>query len=156
MSKDLSELMKEATKEVHEQAENTPFMKNFQKGQVSLHEFKVLCSSFAWGRNFLARKHTVRLEGCSGGEEGDGARQEVLCITAAWYHHLLGKNMLFIKLQHPKILLAPLAEGRAGLHIPGWAVTLKQDEKTEQLMGLMQLLFSFFINACTLIIGNDS
>lgn len=47
MSKDLSELMKEATKEVHEQAENTPFMKNFQKGQVSLHEFKVRGSSIA-------------------------------------------------------------------------------------------------------------
>ncbi|KAM6293825.1 heme oxygenase 1 [Porphyrio hochstetteri] len=45
MSKDLSELMKEATKEVHEQAENTPFMKNFQKGQVSLHEFKLVTAS---------------------------------------------------------------------------------------------------------------
>lgn len=47
MSTDLSELLKEATKEVHEQAENTPFMKNFQKGQVSLQEFKVLHSSIA-------------------------------------------------------------------------------------------------------------
>ncbi|NWU15172.1 HMOX1 oxygenase, partial [Cephalopterus ornatus] len=45
MSKDLSELLKEATKEVHEQAENTPFMKNFQKGQVSLHEFKLVTAS---------------------------------------------------------------------------------------------------------------
>ncbi|XP_074682618.1 heme oxygenase 1 [Strix aluco] len=45
MSKDLSELMKEATKEVHEQAENTPFMMNFQKGQVSLHEFKLVAAS---------------------------------------------------------------------------------------------------------------
>ncbi|KFP10191.1 Heme oxygenase 1, partial [Egretta garzetta] len=45
MSKDLSELMKEATKEVHEQAENTPFMANFQKGQVSLHEFKLVTAS---------------------------------------------------------------------------------------------------------------
>ncbi|NXG64084.1 HMOX1 oxygenase, partial [Hemiprocne comata] len=45
MSKDLSELMKEATKEVHEQAENTPFMKNFQKGQVSLQEFKLVTAS---------------------------------------------------------------------------------------------------------------
>ncbi|XP_029897227.1 heme oxygenase 1 [Aquila chrysaetos chrysaetos] len=44
-SKDLSELMKEATKEVHEQAENTPFMRNFQKGQVSLHEFKLVTAS---------------------------------------------------------------------------------------------------------------
>ncbi|NXN96651.1 HMOX1 oxygenase, partial [Rhinopomastus cyanomelas] len=45
MAKDLSELLKEATKEVHEQAENTPFMKNFQKGQVSLHEFKLVTAS---------------------------------------------------------------------------------------------------------------
>ncbi|NXA47717.1 HMOX1 oxygenase, partial [Nothocercus julius] len=45
MLRDLSELMKEATKEVHEQAENTPFMKNFQKGQVSLHEFKMVTAS---------------------------------------------------------------------------------------------------------------
>ncbi|XP_010158761.1 PREDICTED: heme oxygenase 1 isoform X1 [Eurypyga helias] len=45
MSRDLSELMKEATKEVHERAENTPFMKNFQKGQVSLQEFKMVTAS---------------------------------------------------------------------------------------------------------------
>ncbi|OXB55676.1 hypothetical protein ASZ78_001984 [Callipepla squamata] len=45
MSQDLSELLKEATKEVHEQAENTPFMRNFQKGQVSLHEFKLVTAS---------------------------------------------------------------------------------------------------------------
>ncbi|KGL79686.1 Heme oxygenase 1, partial [Tinamus guttatus] len=45
MLRDLSELMKEATKEVHEQAENTPFMKNFQKGQVSLPEFKLVTAS---------------------------------------------------------------------------------------------------------------
>lgn len=59
-SKDLSELMKEATKEVHEQAENTPFMRNFQKGQVSLHEFKVFHSSVARGWDFLSRKYTIR------------------------------------------------------------------------------------------------
>ncbi|XP_005421861.1 heme oxygenase 1 isoform X1 [Geospiza fortis] len=45
MSTDLSELLKEATKEVHEQAENTPFMRNFQKGQVSLQEFKLVTAS---------------------------------------------------------------------------------------------------------------
>ncbi|CAH2329487.1 heme oxygenase 1 [Pelobates cultripes] len=44
-SGDLSELLKEATKEVHEQAENTEFMRNFQKGLVSLHEFKMVMSS---------------------------------------------------------------------------------------------------------------
>lgn len=59
-SKDLSELMKEATKEVHEQAENTPFMRNFQKGQVSLHEFKVFHSSVARGWDFLNGKYTIR------------------------------------------------------------------------------------------------
>ncbi|KAE8611193.1 hypothetical protein XENTR_v10012362 [Xenopus tropicalis] len=43
--KDLSEALKEATKEVHVQAENTEFMRNFQKGQVSLEEFKLVMSS---------------------------------------------------------------------------------------------------------------
>ncbi|KAJ1174103.1 hypothetical protein NDU88_005926 [Pleurodeles waltl] len=42
---DLSEALKEATKEVHQQAEDTEFMRNFQKGQVSLHEFKLVMSS---------------------------------------------------------------------------------------------------------------
>lgn len=42
---DLSEALKESTKDVHEQAENTEFMKNFQKGQVSLEEFKLVMSS---------------------------------------------------------------------------------------------------------------
>ncbi|XP_068096282.1 heme oxygenase 1 [Hyperolius riggenbachi] len=42
---DLSEAIKEATKEVHKEAEDTEFMRNFQKGQVSLHEFKLVMSS---------------------------------------------------------------------------------------------------------------
>ncbi|XP_053577355.1 heme oxygenase 1 [Bombina bombina] len=42
---DLSEALKEATKDVHVQAENTEFMRNFQKGQVSLREFKLVMSS---------------------------------------------------------------------------------------------------------------
>ncbi|OCT83019.1 hypothetical protein XELAEV_18025555mg [Xenopus laevis] len=42
---DLSEALKETTKEVHVQAENTEFMRNFQKGQVSLEEFKLVMSS---------------------------------------------------------------------------------------------------------------
>jgi heme oxygenase len=41
MPQDLSEALKEATKEVHIQAENAEFMKNFQKGQVSREGFKV-------------------------------------------------------------------------------------------------------------------
>lgn len=41
MSQDLSEALKEATKEVHTQAENSEFMKNFQKGQVTEEGFKV-------------------------------------------------------------------------------------------------------------------
>lgn len=41
MSQDLSEALKEATKEVHTQAENAEFMKNFQKGQVTRKGFKV-------------------------------------------------------------------------------------------------------------------
>ncbi|XP_018420211.1 PREDICTED: heme oxygenase 1 isoform X2 [Nanorana parkeri] len=42
---ELSEALKEATKEVHKQAEDTEFMRNFQKGQVTLHEFKLVMSS---------------------------------------------------------------------------------------------------------------
>lgn len=41
MPEDLSEALKEATKEVHVQAENAEFMKNFQKGQVTRKGFKV-------------------------------------------------------------------------------------------------------------------
>lgn len=67
MSTDLSELLKEATKEVHEQAENTPFMRNFQKGQVSLQEFKVLHSSFAQGWDLLT---SYISEGTKGGRMG--------------------------------------------------------------------------------------
>ncbi|GAB5574196.1 heme oxygenase 2 [Prionailurus iriomotensis] len=40
MPQDLSEALKEATKEVHVQAENAEFMKNFQKGQVTRKGFK--------------------------------------------------------------------------------------------------------------------
>ncbi|XP_015265521.1 PREDICTED: heme oxygenase 1 [Gekko japonicus] len=44
-TQDLSEALKEATKEVHEQAENTQFMKSFQRGQVLLREFKLYLAS---------------------------------------------------------------------------------------------------------------
>lgn len=78
MSTDLSELLKEATKEVHEQAENTPFMRNFQKGQVSLQEFKVFHSSTAQGWDLLTsqiRWGVRRLKGedgtTTGKEDGD-------------------------------------------------------------------------------------
>ncbi|XP_012656624.2 heme oxygenase 1 [Otolemur garnettii] len=45
MPQDLSEAMKEATKEVHTQAENTEFMRNFQKGQVNREGFKLVMAS---------------------------------------------------------------------------------------------------------------
>lgn len=45
MRQDLSEAMKEATKEVHTQAENAEFMKNFQKGQVTAKGFKLVMAS---------------------------------------------------------------------------------------------------------------
>lgn len=41
MPQDLSEALKEATKEVHTQAENAEFMKNFQKGELTQEGFKV-------------------------------------------------------------------------------------------------------------------
>ncbi|XP_006865293.1 PREDICTED: heme oxygenase 1 [Chrysochloris asiatica] len=45
MPQDLSEALKEATKEVHTQAENVEFMKNFQKGQVTRDGFKLVMAS---------------------------------------------------------------------------------------------------------------
>ncbi|KAM7332887.1 hypothetical protein ACRRTK_009595 [Alexandromys fortis] len=45
MPKDLSETLKEATKEVHTQAENVEFMRNFQKGQVTREGFKLVMAS---------------------------------------------------------------------------------------------------------------
>ncbi|XP_078515315.1 heme oxygenase 1-like [Lissotriton helveticus] len=50
---DLSEALKEATKEVHRQAQNTEFMRNFQKGRVSLDEFKLVMSSLYFVYNAL-------------------------------------------------------------------------------------------------------
>ncbi|GCB81341.1 hypothetical protein scyTo_0022790, partial [Scyliorhinus torazame] len=40
MPADLSEALKLATKESHELAENSEFMRNFQKGQVTRDQFK--------------------------------------------------------------------------------------------------------------------
>ncbi|KAF4022636.1 hypothetical protein G4228_014968 [Cervus hanglu yarkandensis] len=45
MPQDLSEALKEATKEVHTQAENAEFMKNFQKGEVTREGFKLVMAS---------------------------------------------------------------------------------------------------------------
>uniref|UniRef100_A0A4X1TEE3 Heme oxygenase 1 n=1 Tax=Sus scrofa TaxID=9823 RepID=A0A4X1TEE3_PIG len=45
MPQDLSEALKEATKEVHVQAENAEFMKNFQKGEVTREGFKLVMAS---------------------------------------------------------------------------------------------------------------
>lgn len=85
MSTDLSELLKEATKEVHEQAENTPFMRNFQKGQVSLQEFKVFHSSTARGWDFLASRIRWAVRGLKG-EDGASTGKE---DGDMMYQHLL-------------------------------------------------------------------
>ncbi|XP_062931463.1 heme oxygenase 1 [Cynocephalus volans] len=45
MPQDLSEVLKEATKEVHAQAENAEFMRNFQKGQLTPEGFKLVMAS---------------------------------------------------------------------------------------------------------------
>uniref|UniRef100_A0A4W3J9H1 heme oxygenase (biliverdin-producing) n=1 Tax=Callorhinchus milii TaxID=7868 RepID=A0A4W3J9H1_CALMI len=42
MTMDLCEALKSATKEAHERAENTQFMRNFQNSQISLEHFKLL------------------------------------------------------------------------------------------------------------------
>lgn len=47
---DLSELLKEGTKESHERAENTQFVKDFLKGRIKRELFKVrLCLRVALG-----------------------------------------------------------------------------------------------------------
>ncbi|KAM6285496.1 heme oxygenase 1 [Spheniscus humboldti] len=123
MSKDLSELMKEATKEVHERAENTPFMKNFQKGQVSLHEFKLVTASLYFiysaleeetERNkdnpvyapvhFPAELHRkAALEKDLEYFYGSNWREEIPCPEATQKYverlHYVGKN-------HPELLVA--------------------------------------------------
>lgn len=42
---DLSELLKEGTKESHDRAENTQFVKDFLKGRIKKELFKVSCSA---------------------------------------------------------------------------------------------------------------
>ncbi|KFP61281.1 Heme oxygenase 1, partial [Cariama cristata] len=123
MSKDLSELMKEATKEVHEQAENTPFMKNFQKGQVSLHEFKLVTASLYFIYSALEEEiernknnpvyspvyFPAELHRKAALEEdleyfyGSNWREEIPCPEATQKYverlHYVGKN-------HPELLVA--------------------------------------------------
>lgn len=65
MPKDLSETLKEATKEVHTRAENVEFMRNFQKGQVTREGFKVCDCRLA--RTFVC----VCVEGWLGGTPRD-------------------------------------------------------------------------------------
>lgn len=73
MPQDLSELLKEATKEVHTQAENAEFMKNFQKGELTREGFKVCGLEVpAFGRGTLggsapkAQSSDIGGDGCSG------------------------------------------------------------------------------------------
>ncbi|KFV86161.1 Heme oxygenase 1, partial [Struthio camelus australis] len=123
MSRDLSELMKEATKEVHEQAENTLFMKNFQKGQVSLHEFKLVTASLYFIYSALEEEiernkdnpvyapvyFPVELHRKAALEKdleyfyGSNWREEIPCPEATQKYverlHYVGKN-------HPELLVA--------------------------------------------------
>lgn len=47
---DLSELLKEGTKESHDRAENTQFVKDFLKGNIRKELFKVCALSCELGR----------------------------------------------------------------------------------------------------------
>lgn len=46
---DLSELLKEGTKEAHDRAENTQFVKDFLKGNIRKELFKVGALGPGWG-----------------------------------------------------------------------------------------------------------
>lgn len=45
---DLSELLKEGTKESHDRAENTQFVKDFLKGRIKKELFKVSAAQLLW------------------------------------------------------------------------------------------------------------
>lgn len=63
MTPDLSEALKEATKEVHTQAENAEFMRNFQKGQITRKGFKVCGPALAGDWNACPRLQDSALNG---------------------------------------------------------------------------------------------
>lgn len=48
-----------------------------------------------------------------------------------------------IKLLHPEVLLAPLAEGGEGLCISRWATKLKQEKKDKEVDGTNAIAFLF-------------
>lgn len=50
---DLSELLKEGTKESHDRAENTQFVKDFLKGRIKKELFKVSVALLPWQINSL-------------------------------------------------------------------------------------------------------
>lgn len=98
MPQDLSEALKEATKEVHTQAENAEFMRNFQKGQVTREGFKV-CG--------LVGPALV------GGYDGFGCAQG----SGQWLQWRLGLGMLRDQIGMPKRIILQmitlrLREGR--------------------------------------------
>ena len=59
---DLSELLKEGTKESHDRAENTQFVKDFLKGRIKKELFKVSAALLLWQRSSL--KHPVTAADC--------------------------------------------------------------------------------------------
>ncbi|XP_010136329.1 PREDICTED: heme oxygenase 1 [Buceros rhinoceros silvestris] len=165
MSKDLSELMKEATKEVHEQAENTPFMSNFQKGQVSLHEFKLVTASLYFiysaleeeiERNkdnpvfapvyFPAELHRkAALEKDLKYFYGSNWREEIPCPEATWKYverlHYVGKK-------HPELLVAHAYTRYLG-DLSGGQVLKKIAQKALQLPSTGEGLAFFTFDGVT-------
>ncbi|XP_009473423.1 PREDICTED: heme oxygenase 1 [Nipponia nippon] len=162
LSKDLSELMKEATKEVHEQAENTPFMSNFQKGQVSLHEFKLVTASLYFIYSALEEEiernkdnpvyapvyFPVELHRKAALEEdlqyfyGSNWREEIPCPEATQKYvdrlHYVGKN-------HPELLVAHAYTRYLG-DLSGGQVLKKIAQKALQLPSTGEGLAFFTFN----------
>lgn len=56
-----------------------------------------------------------------------------------------------IKLLHPEVLLAPLAEGGEGPSISQWAAKLKQEKKDKEVAGTIAIAF-FFLHKCLHVI----
>ncbi|XP_062444831.1 heme oxygenase 1 isoform X3 [Rhea pennata] len=163
MSRDLSELMKDATKEVHEQAENTPFMKNFQKGQVSLHEFKLVTASLYFIYSALEEEiecnkdnpvftpvyFPVELHRKAALEKdleyfyGSSWREEIPCPEATQKYverlHYVGKN-------HPELLVAHAYTRYLG-DLSGGQVLKKIAQKALQLPSTGEGLSFFTFDA---------
>jgi hypothetical protein len=80
MPQDLSEALKEATKDVHVQAENSEFMRNFQKGLLTPEGLKVC----GLAGSTLVDSTTGMLKAQTSGLAGE-PRDQMACSRKSFY-----------------------------------------------------------------------